>query len=170
MDVLSALRERRSIRKFKKAQLPKEKIDAILEAASWAPSAGNLQARSFITVCDETARNKLAEAAYGQRFIAEAPAAIVVCAEHATSGSRYGKRGSDLYAIQDATAAAQNILIASHALGLGSCWVGAFSETQVKKLLEIPDGVTPVAIIPVGIPDEKPSAPKRKKEVHTEKW
>jgi len=189
MDALDAIKNRRSIRRFKPDLPPKEKIDAILEAAAWAPSAGNIQARAFILVSDQKTREKLAEAAYGQDFISEAPVAIVpyegapfwgmsptgtptvvVCADHARSSRHYGTRGSSLYAIQDATAAVQNILIASHALGLGSCWLGAFSEPDVRRLLAIPNSITPVAIVPLGIPDEKPRAPKRKNEVHSEKW
>ena len=84
-----------------------------------------------------------------------------MCANTERSARRYGERGRTLYAIQDATIAAQNMMLAATALGYGTCWVGAFNEAQVKKILKIPDGIRPIAIIPVGVPNEEPTPPQR---------
>jgi nitroreductase len=161
MDLFEAIRERRSVRAFKTTPVPDELIDKVLEAAQWAPSAGNLQARSFIVVKDPKAKAALCAAALHQSFIEEAPVNIVVCADERRSEIRYGQRGRELYSILDASAAVQNLLLAAHALGLGTCWIGAFSDNSVKKILNLPDWLRPIAIIPMGYPDEKPTAPPR---------
>ena len=95
-------------------------------------------------------------AALNQALIEEAPVVIVVCANEMRSGQRYGNRGATLYCLQDTAAAIQNMLLTACALGLGTCWVGAFQEEDVKKTLNVPMGVRPIAMIPVGHPAEKP--------------
>ncbi|NIP67456.1 nitroreductase family protein, partial [Candidatus Bathyarchaeota archaeon] len=101
-------------------------------------------------------KRSLSQAALNQTFIEEAPVVIVVCVDKDRSGWRYGRRGTDLYCLQDTAAATQNLLLAAHALGFGACWVGAFREEKVKEILKTPDRVRPVAIVPVGHPAEKP--------------
>ena len=96
---------------------------------------------------------------------------IVVCADEAQSGGGYGSRGVTLYCIQDTAAATQNILLAAHALGLSTCWIGAFQEELVERALNTPQNIRPVAIIPVGHAAERPRAPTRrslKEIVHCE--
>ncbi|MEM1539732.1 MAG: nitroreductase family protein, partial [Candidatus Bathyarchaeia archaeon] len=100
--------------------------------------------------------------ALGQSFIEETPVVIVACADENRSAQGYGMRGKNLYCIQDTAAAVQNIHLAAYSMGLGTCWVGAFMEDEVKKILKIPEGIRPVAIIPVGYPAEKPSPPPRR--------
>ena len=95
-------------------------------------------------------------AALDQTFIEEAPVVIVVCANEIRSGRGYGNRGATLYCLQDTAAAIQNMLLTACDLGLGTCWVGAFHEEDARKILNIPRGVRPIAIIPVGHPAEKP--------------
>jgi nitroreductase len=97
-----------------------------------------------------------------QTFIEEAPAVIVVCANENRSSQRYGVRGKTLYCIQDTAAAIQNIHLAAYSLGLGTCWVGAFKEEEAREILKIPQGIRPVAIIPVGYPAEAPSPRNRR--------
>jgi len=172
MECIEAINGRRSIRKFKDRQIEKELIGQLLDAARMAPSAGNIQARDFIVISDKITRQKLAKAAMGQSFIEQAPVAIVVIANIERSSRIYRSRG-ELYAIQDASAGIENLLLAAHSLGLGTCWVGAFDEAQVTALLGIPDKARPVAIIPLGYPGEQPSAPPRmvpERLVHWEKW
>ena len=158
MDVFEAIKTRRSIRAFTEEEVSDEEIEKILDAARWAPSAGNIQPWIFVIVRDPKRKRRLSEAALNQLFIEEAPVVIVVCADQERSGRVYGRRGSDLYCIQDTAAAIQNLLLAAHALGLGACWVGAFNEDAVRHVLNIPDGVRPVAIIPMGRPAVKPRA------------
>ena len=162
MDVFEAIKRRRSIRAFKNIDLPEETVEKLIDAARWAPSAGNIQPWEFIIERNSETKRKLSEAALNQTFIEEAPVVIVVCADYKRSGAGYGNRGATLYCIQDTAAAIQNIHLAATALGLGTCWVGAFREELVKKLLKIPDGIRPVALIPVGYPAEQPSPRPRR--------
>lgn len=172
MECLDAIKGRRSIRRFKDTPVGKELIEELLNAAQMAPSAGNLQARDFVVVTNKITKQKLAKAALDQSFIDQAPAAIVAVANIERSARIYRSRG-ELYAIQDATAAIMNLLLAAHSKGLATCWVGAFDEYAVSELLGLPQRATPVAIIPVGYSDEKPAATPRvglEKVVHWETW
>ena len=171
LEVFEAIRGRRSIRAFESREVPEELVERLIEAARWAPSAGNIQPWEFIIVKKPEIKRKLAEAALGQSFIEEAPVVIVVCADEVRSTQGYGMRGKTLYCIQDTAAAAQNIHLAAYSMGLGTCWVGAFREDEARKVLKTPAGIRPVAIIPVGYPAEAPSPRGRrplKQMVHYE--
>lgn len=173
MDVLEAIKGRRSIRAFKSQAVSTEIVERLIDAARWAPSAGNIQPWEFIIVRNPEIKRNLAKAALNQSFIEEAPVVIVVCADEIRSSQGYGVRGKTLYCIQDTAAATQNIHLAAYSLGLGTCWVGAFNEEEARKILEIPQGVRPVAIIPVGYPAEKPPARNRRplnQIIHYEKF
>lgn len=173
MELKEAILGRRSIRKFKDAKVDKELIIKILDAAKWAPSAGNLQPWEVIIVENDHTKKLIAEAALGQYWLTKAPIVLIVCANLDRTGWYYGERGRTLYAIQDTAAFIQNILLLVHDHGLGACWVGAFDEEIVREILEIPRNCRPVAIIPIGIPDEKPSPPSRRPLemfVHHEKF
>jgi len=148
-------------------------VEKLIDAARWAPSAGNIQPWEFIIVRNPEIKRNLAKAALNQSFIEEAPVVIVVCADEIRSSQGYGVRGKTLYCIQDTAAATQDIHLAAYSLGLGTCWVGAFNEEEARKILEIPQGVRPVAIIPVGYPAEKPPARNRRplnQIIHYEKF
>lgn len=162
MDIFEIFKLRRSIRAFTEEDVSDEQIEKILEAARWAPSAGNIQPWEFIVVRRPDIKRDLARAALNQTFIEEAPVVIVACANEIRSGRIYGSRGVNLYCIQDTAAAIENMLLAACALGLGACWVGAFDEEAARKILRIPRGVRPVAMIPVGYPAEKPSPPRKR--------
>ena len=171
MDLFEAIKSRRSIRAYTRENVSKEEVEKLIDAARWAPSAGNIQPWEFVVVRDVGIKQKLAVAALDQTFIEEAPVVIVVCADEAQSGGGYGSRGVTLYCIQDTAAATQNILLGAHALGLSTCWIGAFQEELVKRALNTPQNIRPVAIIPVGYAAEKPEAPTRrslKEIVHCE--
>ncbi len=105
MHFYELIQKRRSVRVFRPLPVEEDKLAKILEAARLAPSAGNLQAYEIYAVAGEDTRKALARAAYGQDFIAAAPIVLVFCAHPARSEPRYGLRGRDLYAIQDATIA-----------------------------------------------------------------
>ncbi|MBE0466166.1 MAG: nitroreductase family protein [Candidatus Desulforudis sp.] len=154
--ILQAIQNRSSIRRFRPDPVPRELLDQLVEAARWAPNAGNLQPWHFYVVTTPDRRRCLAQAALKQDFVAAAPVCIVVCAEPDRSASHYRERGRTLYCYQDTAAAAQNILLAATAAGLGSCWVGAFHEDRVVACLGIPRGRIPVALIPIGYPDREP--------------
>jgi len=158
MDVLEAIKGRRSVRAFKSEKNVSEKtVEDLIDAARWAPSAGNIQPWEFIIVSRPEIKKRLAEAAFNQSFIEEAPVVIVVCADENSSSEGYGQRGRTLYCLQDTAAAIQNIHLTAHSLGLGTCWVGAFKEEEASEILKIPQGIRPVALIPVGYPSKFPS-------------
>jgi hypothetical protein len=170
-QVSDAIAGRRSIRSYRNDPLTEDQIGKILLAGQMAPSAGNLQGREFIVVRDAQTRHRLSDAALRQRFIEEAPACIVVCTNLPRTKQRYGKR-AELYVVQDTSASVMNMMLQACDLGLGTCWVGAFDEGEVAKILGVPEGIRPVAMMPVGVPDETPEArPRRGKEIeHYEHW
>lgn len=172
MDCIDAIQGRRSIRRYKSLPVEPALVERLLQITQMSPSAGNRQARDYVVVFDTAVKKKLAEAAISQEFIAEAPCVIVFCANIERSSARYGARGK-LYALQDATIAAATFQIAAHVLGLGTCWVGAFDDAEVTSILHLPEKVIPVAIMPLGYPDEKPPVYGRieaKKLMHRDKW
>jgi nitroreductase len=162
MDVLEAVKGRRSIRAFKNQDVPAEIVEKLMDAARYAPSAGNIQPWEFVIVRKPKIKRRLVEAALDQVFIEEAPVVIVVCANEVRSSQGYGVRGETLYCIQDTAAAIQNIHLAAYSLGLGTCWVGAFREEEAREILKVPHGIRPVAIIPIGYPAEAPTARGRR--------
>jgi nitroreductase len=163
MEFFDVIKKRHSIRAFTSRPIEESKIKQILEAANSAPSAGNLQAYKIFLVQDEKRKRDLALASLAQSFVAEAPIVLVFCADPEASGKKYGKRGRSLYSIQDATIAAAYAQLAATDLGLASCWVGAFDDKEVLKVIGNPEGLLPVAIIPIGYPAEEPEATSRKK-------
>jgi len=171
METLKCIKTRRSVRNFKEKPVPEETLKRIIEAGTYAPSAGNTQDWVFVVVRDSETKRLLSSAALNQWFIAKAPVVIVVCSDLEKISRRYGERGKSLYSIQDTAAAIQNMLLAAWDLGLGTCWVGAFDEERIKEILGLPAGVRPVAIIPAGYPKEVPEKTERQEpEIHYEKW
>lgn len=172
MDVKNAISSRHSIRGYSAKIISKDVISEIIKYAHLAPSAGNMQARDFIIVEDIEIRKELSKAALDQEFIVEAPVNIVVCA-NLDRISPYGTRGRELYCLQDAAAAVEHILLMAIENGLGTCWVGAFNEKELSKILQLPSHIRPVAIIPIGYPKEKPMPTSRidiKELIHYNKW
>ena len=139
---------------------------------TWVRSAGNLQARDFIVVRDPNMKHELAQAAYGQFFIAMAPVVLVGCANMARSRIAYGQR-AELYALQDTTIAASYIQLAAEALGVATCWIGAFDEKRVSISLKIPLDIRPVLMLPIGYAEEVPEPRPRmalNRFTHQELW
>ena len=162
VDVFEAIRARRSVRRYVGEPLAPETLAELLSAAVLAPTAGNAQPWRFVVVRDRKLRESLVGAAYGQGFLAEAPVVIVVCADLERARRAYRERGEHLYCLQDTAAAIQNLLLAATARGLGTCWVGAFDEGRVAELLGLPQGLRPMALIPIGKPAETPKARPRR--------
>jgi len=161
MELSEAIKGRRSIRAYKQQNVPEEVVEKLIDAASFAPSAGNIQPWKFVIARKQDTKKKLAQAA-DQAFIEEAPVVIVVCANEERSSMGYGFRGKTLYCIQDTAAATQNILLTAYSLGLGTCWIGAFNEDEAKKAINAPEEIRPVAIIPVGYANEAPTQRNRR--------
>jgi nitroreductase len=160
MNILKAVKERRSIRNFQKKNIPGELIDRLMEALIWAPSAGNLQARKFYFVRGEKTRKRIAAAALNQNFIGEAPLVIVGCSDSRIS-RKYGERGVHLYSIQDVALSIMGMMLVAHENGLGSVWVGAFREEEIIRILDLPSHLRPMAVVPVGYPSKIPNPPPR---------
>ncbi|MGD0994196.1 MAG: nitroreductase family protein [Candidatus Bathyarchaeia archaeon] len=162
MDLLEIIKNRRSIRVFKKQDVPQDIIEKLLEAARWAPSAGNVQPWAFVVAISQKMKQNLSMAAFGQKDLEEASVVFVVCADEKLAEQSYGVRGKSLYCLQDTAAAIQNILLTAHSLGLGSCWIGAFKEDEIRQVIKAPKEMRPVALIPVGYPNEAPAARSRR--------
>ena len=172
MELQDAIKARRSIRRFEDKPVDDDIINKILELGQLAPSAGNLQPRDFVVIKNHETKEKLAAAALNQRFVSEAPVVIAVCANLQRT-AHYGSRGRDLYCIQDSAAAIENMLLAMVDLGLSCCWVGAFDEHAVSKILNLPSHARPVALLPIGYSEVKKGPAKRMpldELVHNEKW
>ena len=162
MEFFELIQKRRSIRAYTSQAIETEKLQAILEAANRAPSAGNLQAYEIYMVDQPARLRALARASLDQDFIAQAPVALVFCAHAARSSRKYGQRGASLYCVQDATIGCTFALLAITALGLASVWVGAFDEDGVRQAIGAGADLRPVAILPVGYPGEQPEASSRR--------
>jgi nitroreductase len=158
MDVFTAIRQRRSVRAYKAVEVEEEKLKKILEAARLSPSASNRQDWKFIVARNKDTKKKLAKAAFGQSFIGGAPVVLVACG---TESKAIMACGQPTHTVDVSIACAFMILQACE-LGFGTCWIGAFEEDEVKKILEIPKSVRVVALIPLGYPDEDPSQRSRK--------
>lgn len=160
MDVLEAITSRASITRYRDSGVEREKVARLLEAARWAPSAGNMQIAEYVIVEDDEILEKLSGYAHNQEHVREAPMALVIFADVEKAERNYEDRG-ELYALQETAAAMQNVLLEAHEQGLGAAWVGAFDEEQVRTLLEAPDRLKPVAIVTIGYPDEEPEKPRK---------
>ncbi len=160
MEVFSAVKERRSIRSFSHKDIPENILSRLIDALIWAPSAGNLQSRKFYFIKDDGTKKKIAAAALNQNFIANAPVLVVCCADSRIS-MHYGKRGIELYSIQDVAVSVMAMMLVAIENKIGTCWVGAFKENEVSRILDLPDNLRPVALVPVGYPERTPNPTTR---------
>ena len=158
MKVFEAISDRRSIRKYKNTEIEDEKLEKILESARIAPSAANRQEWKFIVIKNEETRKKLVDAANGQKFVAQAPVTIIACS---TESERIMPCGQYAYTVDISIAVSFMILEATE-LGLGTCWLGAYNEEEVKKILDIPEEIRVPAMFTVGYADETPGPRPRK--------
>ncbi|MEM4152824.1 MAG: nitroreductase family protein [Candidatus Pacearchaeota archaeon] len=172
MDFDKVLKERKSVRNFSAKTIKFDDVVAICEAARFSPMAGNIYTIRLILVTDKEKKKLLAEAALNQEFISDASCVIVVCSDLSQLERSYGKRAS-IYSRQQAGAAIENMLLKVADLGLGACWVGAFEENAIKRILKIPDSIQIEALIPIGNPIGKTQTKKKpelKSILHFEKW
>lgn len=157
-DVLKAIRDRRTVRRFKPNPVDEARLQMILEAGRWAPSFSNLQPWRFIVIRDlglKIALDKAARESVLHLGINEAPVVILVCVD---------RRIDPLHAIEAGAAATQNMTLAAHSLGLGAGWIGIWgteTETSIQKLLKLPETVRVVSLLPIGIPDESPEGRRK---------
>lgn len=172
MEIPEIIKKRKSIRSFTDEPIGDEAVEKLIEAAVLAPSAGNMQPWAFIVVKNKETLKSLSEAAK-QIWMASASVVIVVCTDAAKTQPRYGERGTSLYMYQDTAAAVQNILLTAAHNGFGGTWMGAFDEAVVSAIFNIPTGIRPVAMIPIGHPSQDPTPRPRRpltEVLHKEKW
>lgn len=167
MDLYEAVEKRRSIRKFKPEPVTREDLRRILKAGRLAPSGGNRQPWHFIVVRESETKRALSVAANNQEFIAEADAVIVALGEPRTSTDLpYKLSSTRIPHKQDPMIAIEHMVLAATALSYGTCWIGAFNEDEVRKILGIPEYFAVIALLPVGVPAERP--PPRPRKAFTE--
>jgi len=163
MEFFETLRKRYSARCYQPRAVSEADLQRILQAANDAPSAGNLQAYDIVVVRDAVRRRQLAKAALDQDFIAQAPVALVFLANPYYNRHRYGERGARLYALQDATIACAHAQLAATALGLATCWVGAYDDEAVERIVGASSPMQPVAILPIGYAADAPVQRSRRR-------
>ena len=168
MDVLQAIKSRRSIRRYKTTPVDDKTLELVLEAARWAPSWANTQCWRFVVVRDTDVKDELVtvvsprNAAY--EAIRQAPVVIVACAKLGRSGCSRGEPTTDKgdWYMFDVALSMQNLVLAAHSLGLGTVLVGAFDARKAASILGVPEGFCVVAITPLGYPDVEPRPVPRK--------
>jgi nitroreductase len=161
MEFEELVRKRGMVRAFRPDPVPDELIQKLLGNAVRAPSAGNLQPWEFIVVRDDESKRRLAKAALSQMFLAEAPVVIVTCRDVERNAWSYGDRGRHFYSLSDVSCATMMILLTAGNEGLGACWVGAYRDEEVSRILGLPERVRPVALVSVGWPAEESTATER---------
>ena len=166
MDIMEAIGNRRSVRAFADKPIPAEVMRRMRQALRYAPSACNIQPWHFILVEDATLRRDVAAAAKGQHWMAQAPVIVVACGFPDQAYKHMGGYGNSVDI--DVAIAIDHLTLAAVAEGLGTCWIGAFSEDKVKQLLGVPASVKVVAMTPLGYPASPdligPIDEKRRKE------
>ena len=176
MEVMEAIKARRSIRKYKATPVDDRTIELVLEAARWAPSWKNTQCWRFIVVRDAKVKAELADTLWfksptvynaSMEAVREAPVVIVACAEMGKAGYREEKVATDkgdYWFMFDVALAMQNLVLAANSLGLGTVYVGGFDARKAAGILKVPQGLCVVCMTPLGYPDEEPE-PKPRREL-----
>ena len=169
MDTLNAIFTRRSIRKYTDQAVPEELVTDLLKAAMAAPSAGNEQAWQFIVIRDRALLDAIPKFHPYSAMLKYASVAVLVCGDL----TREKYKG---YWVQDCSAATQNLLLAATAQGLGAVWTAVYPlEDRVagmRKLLDLPEHVVPLALVPIGFPAEQPGRADRfdQARIHHDRW
>jgi len=163
MNVMDAVKKRKSIRDYLDKPVEDNKLNAMLEVGRLAPSASNRQEWRFVVVREPETRKRLGEAAGGQRFVGEAPVVIVACAK--TDG-HVMRSGQLSYPINVAIAL-DHMSLAAVELGLGTCWIGLFNEKKVKEIIGIPEEIRVVQLMPLGYPADPSPVEKSRLSLDT---
>ena len=151
MEVFEAIKNRRSIRKYRQEQIPKEKIDILIEAGRLAPTAANKQRFKLVIVDNEEIKKRLGVACNNQTFVGTASHVIAGTVDPDWKWNQV-----------DIAIVLEHIVLEAFQLGFGTCWIGAFNEEEVKKILNIPENIKVVALLAIGFADEAPAPRARK--------
>ena len=153
MSFIDLAKKRYSVRGYEEREVEKEKLLQLLEAGRIAPSAVNYQPLHFIVITDENERQKVVQC-YERSWLKSAPVIIVICGDHSVSWKRGdGKDHCDI----DAAIAVDHMTLAAADLGLGSCWVCAFDAERCHEVLELPQNLEPIVLLPLGYPAKERS-------------
>mgnify|MGYP001453121242 CR=1 FL=1 len=152
MEFLELARRRYSVRSYQSVPVEDDKLGKVLEAARLAPTACNLQPFQLIVIHTKGKEVELRRI-YNSSWFTQAPIVICVCAIPSQSGVRQDGKN---YCHIDATIAMDHLILAAAALGLGTCWIGAFNPDEARSILGLPDDVEPIAFTPLGYPDDQP--------------
>jgi nitroreductase len=161
MDLFAAIQARQSVRAYQAKAVEPEQLEAVLAAANQSPSAGNLQAYQIYIVRRLKTRRALAKACTNHLFMAQAPVVLIFCADPARA-AKYGKLGEEFFCVQDATIAVAYAQLAATAVGLATCWIGAFDEPQVIRLAGLRAGHRVIALLTLGYAAETPPRTPRR--------
>lgn len=170
-DILEAIKERRSVRNFEDRDVPDKLLAKVLEAVRWAPSWANTQCWEVVVIRDPDVRAAVGEAVPkanpASRAVKSAPVLLALCGRLNTAGFYKGVKATKFgdWFMFDLGIAAQNIMLASNASGLGTVVVGLFDQDAAARVINLPDGYELMALFPMGFPSKVPSAPKRKELV-----
>lgn len=171
MEAMEAILSRRSIRRYLPDPLPEEAIRRVLEAGMAAPSAGDERPWHFVVITDREMLAAIPGFHSLSRFVPNAAAAILVCAD--LTLSKYPPAD---YWVQDCSGATQNILLAAHATGLGAVWLGVHPEKVridgFRALCRLPDSIVPFSLVSLGLPAVRKGREDRfdPSRVHRERW
>jgi nitroreductase len=167
-DLMNAIQQRRSIRRYQERDIPDDILTKLLEAARWAPSWANTQCWNFVVVKDNETKRKIQETVSprnpSSKAIVNAPVLLVVCGQLKRSGyynDQYPTKFGDWF-MYDLGLATQNLCLAAHDSGLGTVIVGLFEHDKVGEIIKMPPEHEVLVLIPVGYPDHDPSPPKRR--------
>jgi len=169
MEIMESILTRRSIRDYTNILVPEDLIIKIIKAGMYAPSAGNQRAWQFIVINDRNILDKIPEIHPYSQMLKKSNVAILVC------GDKSLQKHQDFWA-QDCSAATQNMLLAIHSLGLGGVWLGIYNIIErvegIKKLLNLPEYITPFSLIPIGYPKDSVENTERfdKEKIHYNGW
>lgn len=150
LDVMEAIRRRRSVREYRREPIPQAVLERVTDALRLAPSACNYQPWRFLLVTDPRLRAEIAHACHGQLWMADAPVTVVACALPEAAYKRMGETWNS--ADVDVAIALDHLMLAAVGEGLGTCWIGSFDEKAVKAVLDIPEGAKVVGLTPLGSP------------------
>lgn len=174
MELEKILSTRRSVRKFKDKKVPKETVVDIIKAGVKAPTAGNMQPWRFLYTFDQKKINQAVDSTYpgnkrdsgnNQDWIRKASVLIIACIDYSDTVGKYGEHGKRA-AVQDVSAAVENMVLKTVDLGLATCWTSGFREKELKLVFDVPTDVEVLAILPVGYNDGYHTNPS-KKELET---
>jgi len=160
VEVLDIIRKRRSVRSYADEAIEEEKLRRLVEAAVWAPSAGNIQAWDIVIVQREDEIDRIKAVSPG--LLGDPAALVILCVNQRKAYERGGEKARDVLALMDVAIAAQNICLEATELGLGSCIVKSFNQAAVAELLDLSAEFIPELLISLGYPEEMPNPPRRR--------